>query len=140
MLTSDFSAASHDTPARQHPRCWAHRLRDLHALQEVQATSLEGLVWARAVKAAYLLAQAWLAQGYERQRAYRERVLLIRALGEQFAQMKGHPCPALAKRLLRQQDAVVVFVRQPGVPADHTLAERSLRPLVVSRKIQWGHP
>jgi hypothetical protein len=65
-------------------------------------------------------------------------VLRIRALGEQFAEIKGHPCQALAKRLLRHQDEVFVFVRQPGVPADNTLAQRSLRPLVSARKISGG--
>ena len=62
----------------------------------------------------------------------------MRALGEQFAQAKGPPCRALAKRLLRQQDELFVFLLEPGVAADNNLAERSLRPLVVSRKISGG--
>ncbi len=138
VLGSDFYAAYNDTPGGRHQRCWAHLLRDLHALKADHATSLEVLVWARAVKEVYLLAKAWLAQGVERQRAYRELVLLVRALGEQFAQAKGHPCQVLAKRLLRHQDELFVFVRERGVPADNNLAERSLRPLVVSRKISGG--
>ena len=52
--------------------------------------------------------------------------------------MKGHPCQTLAKRLLRHQDEVFVFVLVPGVSADNNLAERSLRPLVISRKISGG--
>lgn len=138
VLTSDFYAAYNDTPGGKHQRCWAHLLRDLHALKQDHANVLEVVVWAKAVKDVYLLAKADLAQGVERQRAYRELVLLIRALGEQFAEVKGHPCPTLAKRLLRHQDELFVFVRQPGVPADNNLAERSLRPLVVSRKISGG--
>lgn len=138
VLTSDFYAAYNDTPGGQHQRCWAHLLRDLHTLKVEQASALEVVVWAKAVKDVYLLAKACLAEGVERQRAYRELVLLVRALGEQFAQVKGHPCQALAKRLLRHQDELFVFVRQPGVPADNNLAERCLRPLVVSRKISGG--
>jgi len=115
-----------------------HLLRDLHALKVDHATTLEVVIWAKAVKDVYLLARAWLAEGIERQRASGELVLLIRALGEQFAQAKGHPCQALAKRLLRHQDELFVFVREEGVPADNNLAERSLRPLVVSRKISGG--
>ena len=138
VLTSDFYAAYNDTPGGKQQRCWAHLLRDLHTRKADHASSLEVGVWARAVKEVYLLAKAWPAQGGEHQRAYRELVLLIRALGAQFAQAKGHPCQALAKRLLRYQDELVVFVRQPGVPADNNLAERSLRPLVVSRKISGG--
>lgn len=138
VLGSDFYAGYNDTPGGRHQRCWAHLLRDLHDLKEVHAASLEAVIWAKAVKDVYLLAKEWLAQGRARQRAYRELVLLIRALGEQFAQAKGHPCQTLAKRLLRHQDELFVFVREPGVSADNNLAERSLRPLVVSRKISGG--
>jgi transposase len=138
VLGSDFYAAYNDTPGGRHQRCWAHLLRDLHALKADHPTSLEVVIWAKAVKEVYLLAKAWLAQGRERQATYREAVLLIHALGEQFAQAKGHPCQALAKRLLRHEGELFVFVREPGVPADNNLAERSLRPLVVSRKISGG--
>src|SRR5579885_3530861 len=138
VLTSDFYAGYNDTPGGRHQRCWAHLLRDLHALKVDHATTLEVVIWAKAVKDVYLLARAWLAEGIERQRASGELVLLVRALGEQFAQAKGHPCQALAKRLLRHQDELFVFVLEPGVPADNNLAERSLRPLVVSRKISGG--
>jgi len=85
VLGSDFYAAYNDTPGGRHQRCWAHLLRDLHALKTDYAASLEVVVWAKAVKEVYLLAKAWLAQGRERQAAYREAVLLVRALGEQFA-------------------------------------------------------
>ncbi len=138
VLGSDFYAAYNDTPGGRHQRCWAHLLRDLHALKADHATSLEVVIWARAVKDVYLLAKLWLTQGRECQAAYREAVLLIRALGEQLAQVKGHPCQVLAKRLLRHQDELFVFVREPGVLADNNLAERSLRPLVISRKIRGG--
>jgi transposase len=138
VLGSDFYAGYNDTPGGRHQRCWAHLLRDLHDLKEAHAAELEAVIWAKAVKDVYLLAKEWLVQGRARARAYRELVLLIRALGEQFAQAKGHPCQTLAKRLLRHQDELFVFVREPGVSADNNLAERSLRPLVVSRKISGG--
>ena len=138
VLGSDFYAGYNDTPGGRHQRCWAHLLRDLHALKVEHAATLEVVIWAKAVKDVYLLAKAWLAEGVERKRAYQELVLLVRALGEQFAQAKGHPCQTLAKRLLRHQDELFVFVREVGVPADNNLAERSLRPLVVSRKVSGG--
>jgi transposase len=49
-----------------------------------------------------------------------------------------HPCQALAKRLLRHQDELFTFVLVAGLAADNNLAERSLRPLVVVRKISGG--
>lgn len=138
VLGSDFYAGYNDTPGGRHQRCWAHLLRDLHDLKADHPDALETIIWAKAVKEVYLLAQAWLAEGVGRRRAYRELLLLIRALGEQFAQAKGHPCQRLAKRLLRHQNELFVFVLVPGVPADNNLAERSLRPLVISRKISGG--
>ena len=138
VLGSDFYAAYNDTPGGGHQRCWAHLLRDRHALKEAHPAALEVVIWAKAVRDVYPLACQWRAEGLEGQRAYRELVLLVRALGEQFAQAKGHPCQALAKRLLRHQDELFVFVRQVEVPANNNLAERRLRPLVVSRKISGG--
>ena len=49
-----------------------------------------------------------------------------------------HPCCALAKRIMRHQDELFQFVLVPNLPADNNLAERSLRPLVVIRKISGG--
>jgi hypothetical protein len=138
VLGSDFYAGYNDTPGGRHQRCWAHLLRDLHELKADHPNSLETVIWAKAVKEVYLLAKARVAEGAERRRAYRELLLLIRALGEQFAAVKGHPCQTLAKRLLRHQDELFVFVLVPGVPADNNLAERSLRPVVISRKISGG--
>ena len=54
-----------------------------------------------------------------------------------YAQSEHH-CQALAKRLLRHQDELFQFVLVAGLRADNNLAERSLRPLVVVRKISGG--
>ena len=59
-------------------------------------------------------------------------------LGEQYALTYDHPCCTLAKRLLRHQDELFQFVLVPGLPADNNLAERSIRPLVIMRKISGG--
>ena len=137
-LGSDFYAAYNAPPGGRQQRGFAHLLRDRQALKAEHPATLEVVIWAKAVKDVSLLARAWLAEGAERTRVSREVLLLWRALGEPFAQAKGHPCQALAKRLLRHQDELVVFVLEPGVPADTHLAERSLRPLVVSRKMSGG--
>ena len=59
-------------------------------------------------------------------------------MGAQYALAKEHPCNALAKRLLRLQDELFPFVLIAGLPADNNLAERSIRPLVIMRKISGG--
>ena len=45
---------------------------------------------------------------------------------------------ALSKRLLRHEDELFQFVLIDGLSADNNLAERSIRPLVVIRKISGG--
>lgn len=44
----------------------------------------------------------------------------------------------MAKRLLRHEDELFQFVLIAGLSADNNLAERSIRPLVVIRKISGG--
>ena len=51
---------------------------------------------------------------------------------------KTHPCWALCKRLLRLEHELFQFVLVDGLAPDNNLAERSIRPLVVVRKISGG--
>ena len=44
----------------------------------------------------------------------------------------------LCRRIEQHINELFVFVAQPAVPADNNAAERSLRPLVVARKISGG--
>jgi hypothetical protein len=88
-------------------------------------------------------AQAWLKQHPAAHQTDREAacVLLMRqihALGLQNVQVKGHPCKALAQRLLRHEDELFPFVLVDGLSADNNQAERSIRPLVFIRKISGG--
>lgn len=59
-------------------------------------------------------------------------------LGLQVARTKEHACQARCKRLLRHEDELFQFVLVAGLSADTNLAERSIRPLVVIRKISGG--
>ncbi|MBF6614865.1 MAG: transposase [Chloroflexi bacterium] len=77
----------------------------------------------------------WRIAGYE------ALVQRAKKLGLQYAQAKehgGHPCHALCKRLLRHQDELFQFVLVPGLAAHNNLAERSIRPVVVMRKVSGG--
>ncbi len=62
-------------------------------------------------------------------------VARVGALGRRSARERGHPGHALAKRLLRHHDELFPFVVVDDLPADNNAAERSLRPVVVVRKI-----
>jgi hypothetical protein len=59
-------------------------------------------------------------------------------LGLKYAQEKGHPCRALAKLVLRHEDELFQFVLVEGLASNNNLAERSIRPLVIMRKISGG--
>lgn len=141
-LVTDFYAAYNLIPGR-HQRCWVHLLRDLHDLKQAQPTDPAVTTWATAVRKLYDDAQAWLAAHptptlAERHAEYAALFARACRLGEQYALTYAHPCCALAKRLLRQQDELLQFVLVPGLPADNNLAERSIRPLVIMRKISGG--
>jgi hypothetical protein len=142
VLVSDFYAAYNLIPGR-HQRCWTHLLRDLHALKEDHAARADVLQWAQAVRQLYDEAQTWLAghsAATPQERSPKYDALYRRActLGQQYSFERDHPCWALAKRLLRHQEELFQFILVPGLPADNNLAERSIRPLVIMRKISGG--
>jgi hypothetical protein len=145
LLSSDF-LGSYNIYAGRHQRCWVHLLRDLHELKERHAADAAVVAWAKAVRGLYEAGQALVArtappQREERETLYVQLVEQSHALGLQYsnaAQYKGHPCYGLSKRLLRHEGELFQFVLVAGVSADNNAAERSIRPLVVVRKISGG--
>jgi transposase len=141
-LVSDFYAAYNLIPGR-HQRCWTHLLRDLHELKEAHAARVDVVQWALAVRHLYDEGKNWLHSHdsptpEERSQQYASLYQRACGLGQRHARDGQHPCWALAKRLLRHQEELFQFVLVPGVPADNNLAERSIRPLVIMRKISGG--
>lgn len=140
-LVSDFYAG-YNIYAGKHQRCWVHFLRDLHGLREAHATEEAVAVWVAAVRALYDEAQAFLRDTQSRQEAREAQYVTLveraHALGLQYARAYDHPCNALAKRILRHEDELFQFVLVDGLSADNNLAERSIRPVVVVRKISGG--
>jgi len=145
-LVTDFYAAYNDLPC-EHQRCWAHLLRDLHELKEEHKGAEEVVEWTGVVRKLYDTAQAALRNEHgpptqeQREILYIQLMEGVRELGGKYAAAKPHkqhPCHALCKRLLRHQDELFRFVLQPGLAADNNLAERSVRPLVVMRKVSGG--
>ena len=141
-LVSDFYCGYNEY-AGKHQHCWVHLLRDVHALKQVQAADLVVVQWAEDVQALYTAAQTWLMEHPQarpdvREARYVEWAAQAHALGLRYARVKKHPCQALAKRLLRHEDELFQFVLVEGLSADNNLAERSIRSLVVIRKISGG--
>jgi len=141
VLGSDFYGA-YNVYRGRHQRCWVHLLRDLHDLKEDHPKDCAVQTWAQELRAVYERAQSFVKAGGahrqgEGEELYVALVSEVERLGLLYAR-EQHPCRALAKRVLRHQDELFQFVLVAGLAADNNLAERSLRPLVVVRKISGG--
>jgi transposase len=140
-LVSDFYAAYniHHGP---HQRCWVHLLRDIHDLRGAHPGDADLAAWADAVHAVYLAAK----QAAAGELAWDGRVAARAALERQLSAVcapywlpdSTAPQATLCQRIDRFLDELFEFVLDPAIPADNNLAERSLRPLVVARKISGG--
>ncbi len=76
----------------------------------------------------------------ERQRAAaaRDAERRVRTLARCYRRAPDHPAHALASWLHTHEDEPFTFVRTPGVSGTNTLAERTVRPFVIGRKISGG--
>ena len=138
VLVSNFYAAYHhyDGPKQ---RCWAHLLREIHDLRALYSRDKQLAQWADAVHRIYRQATAFSnTSGKQRraaQLALEKRLLaLCRPCLDDPLAVQGKLCRRIDKHLKE----LFVFVAQPEVPPDNNAAERSLRPLVISRKISGG--
>ncbi len=138
VLVSDFYAAYHHYPGLKQ-RCWVHLLRDVHDLKALYPQDQKLAQWAGAVHQIYTGAKAFThpdARQRRRVQQQLERKLLAhcRPFLEDQAAVQSNLCRRIEKFIKE----LFVFVAQPAVPSDNNAAERSLRPLVVSRKISGG--
>ena len=138
VLVSDFYAAYHhyDGPKQ---RCWAHLLRDIHDLRALYLKDAPLARWAAAVHRLYEEAKAFSHPQARRRRTAQlalERKLL--AICQPFMADPLAVQAKLCRRIERHIKELFVFVAEPDVPADNNAAERSLRHLVISRKVSGG--
>jgi hypothetical protein len=155
VLLSDFYAAYDHYPG-PHQRCWAHLWREIRALTKLYPDDAGLAQWADAVHLVYADAKADAAAAAARAAApdYREP----NPIGAAEARMRAkrrfeHRLQAvcapfladptavqqrLCARIARAESELFAFVGWPGVPSENNAAERSLRHLVVCRKISGG--
>ena len=138
VLVSDFYAAYNHYPGLKQ-RCWVHLLRDIGELEALYPQDAVLTRWATAVRRLYAQAKACVASdgrlASRRQLALEERLL---ALCRPFSDDQTAPQAKLCRRIDRFIKELFVFVSHPDVPPENNAAERSLRHLVVSRKISSG--
>ena len=149
VLVSDVYAAYTNDDGR-HQYCWAHLLRDIHDLagQHPRVAGVRG--WADAVHALYARARAVAAPDLAARRAAARAFQTdLRALCAPYlpvltpeaatdAVVVVPPRRPLCLRIDKHLADLFVFVEDPAVPPTNNAAERSLRHLVVSRKISGG--
>jgi transposase len=147
VLGSDFYAA-YNIHQGLHQRCWVHYLRDVHELKEKYPHDEQLKAWSASVKAIYDEAVAWVEHGPDQNASPRKQKLARVAQQHVFERRLWQVCApyvdtstpmqTLCKRVEMFLPELFVFVAIPGVPAHNNLAERSVRPLVVARKISGG--
>lgn len=116
-----------------------HLLRDIHDLKRQHPAAASTHAWARAVHRVYRLARAFTAAEETARFAAQER--FERALARLSAAGKQDPTAphhTLCARIAKHLHELFVFVADPRVPSDNNQAERSLRPVVVGRKVSGG--
>lgn len=125
-----------------------HFLRHGHELKEKYPYDEPLRLWLAAVKAIYEQAVAWAEQGPDLSLSPHQQNLARVAQQHAFEQhlleicrpyvRTATPQRILCERVERFLPELFVFVAVPGVPAHNNLAERSIRPLVIARKISGG--
>jgi hypothetical protein len=143
VVACDFYAGYNKLGVLQ--RCWAHLLKDAKELAEINADQPEVVAWVDALGALYEKAKATASACAElpadhrvRHRQRRRLEKLARQLARSYAKDPNAPPYLLAKRIMKHLHELFVFISDPAVPATNNLAERSLRPAVVARKISGG--
>lgn len=147
LVTDCYSGyEAHAAGAKQ--KCLAHLARTARDWQAV----LQAAVPADSAAYRYFEdVKTWVSRGcaFHRQRARGE--LTPQALAAEEAWLRGElarlaSCPldhdkaqTLQARIQKHLAEWLVFVDDPRVPPTNNLAERTLRPLVVLRKITFGH-
>lgn len=138
VTVSDFYAGYNRLEGK-HQRCWVHLIRDLKELAELNADRPDTLAWVEAVLSLYREAKAFqYPDERKRQQAQRHFQRTAARLARPYLRDEGAPQRVLAQRMVRHLGELFLFVGDPQVPSDNNLAERSLRPAVVARKISGG--
>lgn len=145
VVVSDFYGG-YNAHLGLHQRCWVHLLRDIPELKEKHSKDHGLRKWAAKVKAIYERAKGYKGPGarltaveqqgerVRKQREFEQELLKVCRphLKQQRVQSR------LCERIERFLPELFVFVADPRVPADNNAAERSVREIVVSRKISGG--
>jgi len=138
VVISDFFSAYSPLDTEK-AKCWAHLLRDSHALTKGEANE-ERLQFHQQLHTLFLemglaLEQA-AADENQREQVYQEMRTKLLTLAQHNWQ--DPDCQRLAKRIFKYLEDLLLWLRNPKVAPDNNHAERGLRPAVITRKTSFG--
>ena len=144
IVADCYAAYDHFLGPKQ--RCWAHLVRDLTALLHEHGDDTETVAWVTGILEAYEQGRRPRPAGEEGATQQAVRARTRRA--QECEALIGLLCPVtlapdlphatLAARLRTHLPELFTFVRDPAVAPTNNAAERSLRPLVIARKVSGG--
>lgn len=144
IVADCYAAYDHFLGPKQ--RCWAHLVRELKTLLTEHGDDVETMAWVEGILDIYQQARearAATGEGHTPQaaKAREQRARQCEALTLLLCPAtpdRSLPYATLALRLRKHLEELFMFVRDPAVAATNNAAERSLRPLVIARKISGG--
>ena len=135
-LVTDFYGVYDHFPGEKQ-RCWAHLWRDVKDLLAQFPTDLALARWAAQLRRLYHAARDQLPLTPTERTKRRLRLEdLVRRLCQPVLATEA-PQRTLCQRILKYSHELFTFVENRLVPSTNNLAERTLRPYVIARKV-WG--
>jgi len=143
MIISDRYPAYNFIPERQHQVCWAHLKRDFQKISE--RSGRPGKIGKLLLKYYRLLFKFWKADGdkrwwfFNKMRKKRNRWINKMLNHLHIGSKCGHiTTERTCANILAQGKSLWNFFEHAGVEPTNNLAERQLRPLVISKKLSFG--
>ncbi len=141
-IVSDFYSAYSPLDVAK-AKCWAHLLRESHKLtlgKPPPSSDSERNQFHQQLHQLYLdMGLALLeTEVVQSQRAQVQAEMRQSLLDFAEKPWQDKNCARIANRIVKYLDELVAWLADPAIPADNNLAERSLRPAVVTRKTSFG--
>lgn len=140
-IVSDFFSAYSPLDVDK-AKCWAHLLRDTHELTTGRPppSGSERGKFHRELHELFLTMGLVLIEIEADPSRGEKRHASMRTKLANFAQQPWEDldCIRLSKRILKHLDELVVWLINPDIAPDNNMAERALRPAVVTRKTSFG--
>lgn len=139
VAISDFFSAYSPLDVEK-AKCWSHLLRDSHEMAKGQPPDTERGQFHHQLHGLFLemgLALEEVVADESGRESVRDE---MRSRLAAFAthRWRDWECRRLAERIRKHLDELLVWLVNPAVRADNNMAERALRPAVVTRKTSFG--